>query len=271
MMKGPFIITRLRLGPAFLAAGVALAALTFESEASETNTIQFPTDATNVWSFDIVPYLWVAGYEGTFGLPSFPPDTPPTHSDSAFSTHLAAAAMLAAEIHYRDVGLFLDGAWVQLRTEGDSGSSLYSGTDIKSDIAYGTLALTYRLRPIGKLQTELIAGARVWYISNEIEFKPGVAPGFTADNSRTWADPIIGAKLVYDLTEHWFGTVLGDVGGFGVGSDISWSIFGGVGYRFTSWFSATLGYRYLHVDYDKDGFLMNANIQGLLLGLGFHF
>jgi hypothetical protein len=35
--------------------------------------------------------------------------------------------------------------------------------------------------------------------------------------------------------------------------------------------SATLGYRYLHVDYNHDGFLMNANIQGFLLGLGFRF
>jgi hypothetical protein len=44
-----------------------------------------------------------------------------------------------------------------------------------------------------------------------------------------------------------------------------------MGFRFTSWLSASLGYRYLHVDYNKDGFLMNANVQGFLLGLGFHF
>ncbi len=32
--------------------------------------------------------------------------------------------------------------------------------------------------------------------------------------------------------------------------------------RFTSWFSATLGYRYLHLDYQKDNFLLDANVQG---------
>jgi hypothetical protein len=252
-------------------AAIASATLTLAPAVSETNTPPAAIDVTNVWSFDIVPYLWVAGYEGTFGVPTVPPDIPPTHSDSAFSTHLSAAAMLAAHIHFHDAGLFLDGAWVQLRTEGESGSSLYSGTDIKSDVAYGTLALTYRLRPKGNLQADLLAGARVWHISNEIEFKPGLAPGFTADNSRTWSDPIVGASLQYDITKEWFCTVLGDVGGFGVGSDISWSIFGGVGCRFATWVSATLGYRYLHVDYNKDDFLMNANIQGFLLGLGFHF
>ena len=95
--------------------------------------------------------------------------------------------------------------------------------------------------------------------------------GFTSSSSRNWTDPIVGAQLRYDLTRHWFGTMLGDIGGFGVGSDISWSIFGGVGYQFTDWFSATVGYRYMHVDYDKDQFLMNVNVQGLLAGLGFRF
>ena len=185
------------------------------------------------------------------------------------STDQGAAAMLTAHLHYRDVGLFLDGD--QLSTEGISGSPLFSGTEIKTDIAYGTTALSYRLPRLGKLNTELLAGARIWYAANEIEFKPGAAPGFTADNSRTWADPLVGALLRYDLTRHWFGVVQGDVGGFGAGSKLSWSVFGGVGYRFTNWCSATVGYRYFHVDYDKENFLTNANVQGPLLGLGFHF
>jgi hypothetical protein len=229
-------------------------------------------DPDQVWSFDITPYLWVAGYEGTFGLPTAPSGTPPVHSSDPFLTHLSAAAMLAAQVHYRDVGLLFDGAWVQLKTEGEAhAGGLFSGTEMKSDIAYGTLALSYRLPQLGNLKTDLFAGARTWYISNQIEFRPGIAPGFTSESSQTWSDPILGANLRYDLSKHWFATVLGDFGGFGVGSDITWSVFGGVGYRFTGWFSATLGYRYLHVDYDKDGFLMNANVQGFLLGLGFHF
>jgi len=179
--------------------------------------------------------------------------------------------MLAAQFRYRDVGLFFDGAWLQLQTEGGSGTRLYSGTDIKSDIAFGTLALTYRLPPLAKLQTDVFAGARTWHVSNELEFQPGLAQGFTADASVTWSDPLLGAKLNYELTRHWFGTLVADVGGFGVGSQISVNVFGGVGYRFTDWLSARLGYRFMHIDYDQGGSLMNVNIQGFLIGLGFHF
>jgi opacity protein-like surface antigen len=283
MMKALVHSTCARHVPGFLAGLLGLWALTTEARNAEQGAGASSPASADVWSFDIVPYLWLAGYEGTFGLPNIPTGIASTHSDASSSsvTHISAAAMLAAQVRYRDVGLFLDGAWLRLSTPGDSSSSLYSGTEITSDIGYGTMALSYRLPfvgpksgaggPLEQLQTDLLAGARVWFISNEIEFKPGIAQGFTADASRTWADPIVGASLHYDLTRHWFATVLGDVGGFGVGSEFSWNVYGGVGYRFTSWLSATLGYRYMHVDYDKDGFLMNVNVQGFLLGLGFRF
>jgi len=262
--------------PSFVRICVAgllgLSALSIQAENADGGASALPPDPNNIWSFDIFPYLWLAGYEGTFGLPTAPPGTPPVHTTEPFLTHLSAAAMLSGQVRYRDVGLFFDGAWVQLKTEGEVQSAgRFSGAEIKSDIAYGTLALSYRLPQLADLHTDLFAGARTWYISNQIEFRPGSAPGFTSESSRTWSDPIVGASLRYDLSRHWFATVLGDVGGFGVGSDITWSVFGGMGFRFTSWLSASLGYRYLHVDYDKDGFLMNANVQGFLLGLGFHF
>ncbi len=38
-------------------------------------------------------------------------------------------------------------------------------------------------------------------------------------------------------------------------------VFGGVGYRSSPWFSATLGDRYLRLDYDKDPFLMKGSVQ----------
>jgi opacity protein-like surface antigen len=239
--------------------------------ATETNLDITTPQTARECSFDVVPYLWLATYDGTFGLPDTPAGVPPTHSDAAFSTHINAVAMLAAQFRYRDVGLFFDGAWLQLQTEGGSGTRLYSGTDIKSDIAFGTLALTYRLPPLAKLQTDVFAGARTWHVSNELEFQPGLAQGFTADASVTWSDPLLGAKLNYELTRHWFGTLVADVGGFGVGSQISVNVFGGVGYRFTDWLSARLGYRFMHIDYDQGGSLMNVNIQGFLIGLGFHF
>lgn len=243
-----------------------------ESAPSVTNTL--PTvGSASPWSVDLVPYLWIAGYDGTFGLPGLPADIPSIRTESTVEStaHISAAAMLAAQLRYRDFGLFLDGAWLQLKADGESPTPSYSGAEVKTDFAYGTAAFSYRLPSLGHLRSDVFAGARIWYASMDIELLPGTSPGLSASSSRTWADPILGASVRYDFTRHWFANILGDVGGFGVGADIAWNVFGGVGYQFTSWFSASIGYRYLHEDYNQDNFLMNVNVHGFLVGLGFHF
>jgi opacity protein-like surface antigen len=227
----------------------------------------------DLWSIDVVPYLWLPTYSGTFDLPGTPAALPGLQGTTAdsFSTSLSVVAMLSMRARYRDVGLYFDGAWLRLDTEGDSASAAYSGTEITSDLAYGMGAVTYRLPQLGRLKSDLHAGARAWYASNEIEFKAGTEPGFTTKDSRSWTDPLFGASFRYELGRRWYAVGLGDVGGFGVGSDLSWNVYGGIGYQFTDWFSTVLGYRYLHVDYEDNGFLMDANVHGLFLGLGLHF
>jgi opacity protein-like surface antigen len=255
-------------------AFVFLSAVPLPTLAQASITNSSPSgDSANPWSVDIVPYLWIAGYDGTFGLPGPPSGVPSVRTESTTDStaHISAAAMLAAQLRYQDFGLFLDGAWLQLKADGESPTASYSGAEVKTDFAYGTAALSYRLPPLGHLRSDVFAGARIWYASMDIELLPGTSPGFSASSSRTWADPILGASLRYDFTRHWFANVLGDVGGFGAGADIAWNVFGGVGYQFTSWFSASIGYRYLHEDYNQDNFLMNVNVHGFLVGLGFHF
>ena len=231
------------------------------------------TQAASDWSFDVVPYLWLASFDGNgnFGVSGMPPGTD-VHSDSKFSTRISAAAMLTGQIRYREFGLLLDGAWAQLRTEGTDLSGGFSSVDVKTDIAYGTAALSYRLPSCcDKLKADIYAGARVWYAKNELDLQAGIAPVVSVESSKTWVDPIVGAKLRYDFSSHWYATVMGDAGGFGAAADLEWNAFGGVGYQFTETFSAMVGYRYMHIDYSKSDFKIDANVQGFLIGMGFHF
>src|SRR5262245_33509947 len=119
------------------------------------------TETRDDWSFDVAPYLWIAGYDGSFSVPGVPAglSSTQTRSVDSLTTHISAAAMLAGQVRYRDVGLYLEGAWLQLKTEGGTSSGLYSGTDIKTDIAFGTIAGLYRLPRTGKLDVDLVAGA----------------------------------------------------------------------------------------------------------------
>jgi opacity protein-like surface antigen len=82
---------------------------------------------------------------------------------------------------------------------------------------------------------------------------------------------VVGGDFRYDLTRRWFVTTRDLVGGFGAASKIMVDVFGGAGYRFTDSWSATLGYRYLHEEYDQNGFKLNLDLQGALLGISFRF
>ncbi|MCP4402668.1 MAG: hypothetical protein GY801_35850, partial [bacterium] len=66
-----------------------------------------------------------------------------------------------------------------------------------------------------------------------------------------------------------------DVGGFGVGSDLTWSVSSFLGYQFTPLFSLWGGYRALGVDYQTgsgtDVFKYDMTMSGPIIGLGFSF
>ena len=230
----------------------------------------FSAPAQEKWSFDVTPYLWIAIPDVETSLPSVA-QTTASGVDRDYDTRVSAAAMLAAQAHYGPVGLFVDFAWLRLDTEALNPGPSFSAGNLNSDFIYTTAAVSYSLPLSGKFHAEILAGARLWNVSEDLEFQSGEQPGFQASADRTWVDPMIGADLRYDLSKKWFLGAKGLVGGFGVSADMAYEVFAGVGYRFTDWCSATLGYRYLYEKYSSNGFDLKLNVQGFLLGFGFHF
>lgn len=93
--------------------------------------------------------------------------------------------------------------------------------------------------------------------------------------SKTWYDPVVVMRTQGAIQEKWLLQFRGDVGGFGVGSDFSWQIQANAGYRFSKLFQATIGYRYIGIDYDKgegaERFLYDIDTYGWVMHLGFNF
>ena len=81
----------------------------------------------------------------------------------------------------------------------------------------------------------------------------------------TWVNPIVGAQYGYRFTDRLGLFVLGDVGGFGVESDLTLHAMAMLQYRFTDWFAGSVGYRYLMVDYDTSEFVFHAEFEGAIL------
>jgi hypothetical protein len=91
--------------------------------------------------------------------------------------------------------------------------------------------------------------------------------------SRTdnWVDPYIGLRARYNLNPAFYLTGKGDVGGFGVGSDLTWTAEGALGCQLTRCVFTEVGYRAMGVDYEKDGLLLDTITHGPQVTLGIKF
>jgi hypothetical protein len=99
-----------------------------------------------------------------------------------------------------------------------------------------------------------------------------------AEDTVDWLDPIVGARVLFDLSPLWDLALAADYGGFGVGSDWAWNVQAFVGYHFeVGGHDAVLriGYRALSQDYSTgsgDGrFVWDITQQGPVLGLAVRF
>lgn len=93
----------------------------------------------------------------------------------------------------------------------------------------------------------------------------------TASAEKDWLDPIVGVRAQWNLNDRFFLAGKSDVGGFGVGSDLAWTLQATVGYNFTNNVSAELGYRYLHTDYSDGAFTYDMAQAGIFTSLNIKF
>jgi len=65
--------------------------------------------------------------------------------------------------------------------------------------------------------------------------------------------------------------VKGDIGGFDVGSELTWQAYAGLEYQFPNSMYAALGYRALSVDYSSGGFTYDMVTSGPQIEFGMKF
>lgn len=117
-------------------------------------------------------------------------------------------------------------------------------------------------------------GARYTLLTVEID----PAEFESREMDRDFFDPIVGLRLVAPFAEHWQFAVWGDVGGFGVSSDFTWSATGVLGYQFTLFdLPATVhgGYRAIGWEYEdgsgSDKFVWDVTLHGPIIGFSVIF
>lgn len=138
-----------------------------------------------------------------------------------------------------------------------------------------TLQAGYRVIDADGFSLDALAGARFWHISNDVSVTAShrLLGSVSASHKESfgWVDPVIGARAFFSLTDKLSVQGQVDIGGFGAGSDLTWSALATVNYVFTDTLSVSAGYKVLDVDYAHDGHVFDSRLSGPVFGLTYRF
>jgi hypothetical protein len=274
-----------------LTASIRLAAIGCISSSialagSLPSTVEAPLIATspsmdNEWDFRIEPYLWIPSLDGTVGIRGRTTDIDFSLSDLLGSTSnpnesydVKMLFAMQGEARKGRWGIVADAVYVDLDVTGSRPTPRHLSANVDFTELLGNLIATYRVAESSGSFLDLYAGARVNSLSLDVNARADLInfplqPSYSASNSETWVDPIIGLRGQWGITEKVFLAGKADIGGFGVSSDLLWSAQATVGYQFTDYFSTEIGYSYYDTDYEDGGLTYDMAMGGLFIGFNF--
>lgn len=217
------------------------------------------------WVFTAAAYGWLSGIEGSVAAGGSQ-EVDIDLSISDVLKNFEGGLMGAGEARHGRFLLATDLMWAKLSAETDR-------PVLDVELTASTLTVTgvagYSLVYEEGGNLDVIAGARLWSVKNELDFSAPLVAEF--EDSATWVDPVVGLKGRANISPNVYVTGWGLVGGFGVSSDFMWDVMGSIGYEFNDSFSMTAGYRVQSVDYSNNGFVYDVVQSGPMFGAVFKF
>lgn len=256
--------------PAIAASSALAEAAAGSTVAPELAAPRPPADPA--WEVTVTPYVWFSGLKGDIGVS---PRVAPVHVDLAFSDiwdALDFAGMAVVQARRERFVAIADIAYIDLGTSKHIGirDPDLINAKLDSKLFISTVAAGYRAVDRGDFYVDLIGGARVMSMKTGLDLS-GPNRTFSQNVSKTWADPVIGARVHGPIGAKWSYNAYGDVGGFGVSSNVTWQLYGAVQYRLNEDWTLSAGWRHLKTDYKHKGFVFDAAQDGPILGAAYRF
>jgi len=238
------------------------------------NGTEGSTPAVNPdWSFRASPYVWFAGLSGSVGVNQNLAVDVDVDFHELFDSidWLPPPVMVVGEARYGRFAVVTDFVFLGLDADDEITRGPVSlGAELELDTIIWTFGGSFRAIENDRVSLDLLAGGRLWNVDAE-----GTLAGPLAvrqrSGSKTWVDPIVGIAGRVEVGGGFALQAEGDVGGFGVASDIDWQLLGTLQYRVAESVALEAGYRYLAVDYDDGAFLFDVAVHGPIIGASFRF
>lgn len=230
-----------------------------------SQSAQDPIDEANAWRFQVTPYVWMAGLEGSVRPVQRSPTLNVDKSFSDILDSLDAAVFLTGTARYGRYVVHGDFSYVATSDSASLPLNLSARAKVRQTSM--TLVGGYNWALGASSSLDVMAGMRAWKINAKAQV-PGIV---SARSDTSFVDPIVAARWRYDVNSRWSTLLYADVGGFGAGSKSTWQLLGTVNYQVADNTFVSLGYRQLSVDYDSKGKRLDFKQGGPLAGLTFTF
>ncbi|KAF5044823.1 hypothetical protein DSECCO2_487690 [anaerobic digester metagenome] len=226
--------------------------------------------------YSITPYLWATRMKGDIQAGRLPETT----MDMKFSDILDVldfGFMTAVEIRKGRLGFLFDGIYMNVSDSADARSANGAvSVSAEAEVKQTMLAFAAAWRVLEeRLSVDAVGGMRYNKIDVDVDIDARLFGGPSGSVGRSgdkdWVDPYLGLRLIFPVVGGLSLVGYIDAGGFGVGSDFTWQGLAGLEYALSESFIASFGYRYLKVDYDKDGFRYDMANDGLYAGMTMAF
>jgi opacity protein-like surface antigen len=242
--------------------------------------IAAPSGAAADWSHTVTPYLWGSGMSGKTAVGTATPAGPlEADVDVGFDDILSNLkfGIMGSYRGDRSDGWVVMADYIYMSLEADKPSNVgpvLVDTTVEVQQTAFEFDLGYRVND----QVTVFAGLRYNDVDADLDVVrtgPGAGASRAASKGDSWIDPVVGVTARYPINETWSVGVRGDVGGFGVGSDLTWQMMASVNWMVRDNLEVVAGYRYLDADYEDgsgaDLFKYDMVTSGPGIGVSFKF
>jgi opacity protein-like surface antigen len=168
-----------------------------------------------------------------------------------------------------------DGIYMDLEAKDSRKGALI---DVDAKIKAKQLALEADLGYEVAERIVLYAGLRYNDLDSDVTVTTAGGPAAgtrTAGAGDSWIDPLVGVATELPIGKRWSVGFLGDIGGFGIGSDFAWQLMGSVRFQASERISVVGAYRYIDMDYENGSgtelFGYDMALSGPAIGVSFDF
>jgi len=234
------------------------------------------------WEFEIAPYIFGTSLSGETGVAEVTSEIDMSFGDVL--DHLDSALMATFVASNGQWSIMADGFYAKLEGEGAKSwsgpggiNSLTGDLEISVTQQIYQLMLAYRMSDEGTV-VDLFGGFRYTQLDNDLQLTVTGGPtlpggGLSVDDSKSWVDPIVGARFLTPVSDNWTFMTYLDFG-FGQGeSNGSYQAMAGFNWDGGGSWGMKFGYRYLNWDYEDDdsGYIWDMVMEGLYAGVGIQF